>query len=180
MSVCLSVCPSVRAEQLGSHWVDFNEISYLCILRKICRKQRKIHKNLSIITGTLHEDQYTFFVISRSFLLTMRNVSNRSYIENQNTRFVFNNLFFYNLPVYETMQKKYIVGPNRSQVTIPRMPIACWMPKATDTQTQTEYVILIAFLLQQWLPERASLLRYTSIACIFHCSCNDISWTQPV
>jgi len=27
------------------------------------------------VTDTLHEDQYTFFIISRSFLLRMRNVS---------------------------------------------------------------------------------------------------------
>jgi hypothetical protein len=26
ISVCLSVCPSVRMEQLGSHWKDLHEI----------------------------------------------------------------------------------------------------------------------------------------------------------
>ena len=26
-SSCLSLCPSVRMEQLGSHWTDFHEIS---------------------------------------------------------------------------------------------------------------------------------------------------------
>jgi len=31
--------------------------------------------------------------------------------------------------------------------------------------THTGIVILIAFLLQQWLQERASMLRYTYIAC---------------
>jgi len=36
------------------------------------------------------------------------------------------------------------------------MHIECCIPKATDTQS--EYVILIAFTLQQWLHERASLL----------------------
>ena len=43
--------------------------------------------------GTLHEDQYTFLIITRSVLLRMRRVSDtRS--KNQNTRFVFSNLFF--------------------------------------------------------------------------------------
>jgi hypothetical protein len=37
-----------------------------------------------------------------------------------------------------------------------RMRIACCIPKATHTLT--EYVTLIAFPLQQWLPERASVL----------------------
>jgi hypothetical protein len=42
------------------------------------------------------------------------------------------------------------------------MRIACWIPKATNTNLQ--YVILIAFPLQQWLQERVSLLRYMNIA----------------
>jgi len=37
-------------------------------------------------------------------------------------------------------------------------------PKATNTNS--EYVILIDFPLQQWLDEDASLLRYTFIVCI--------------
>jgi hypothetical protein len=44
--------------------------------------------------GTLHEDQCTFFIISRSFLLRMRNISDKSCRENQNTHFVFSNFFF--------------------------------------------------------------------------------------
>ena len=46
-------------------------------------------------------------------------------------------------------------------MTIWRMRIACWITKATDTRSK--YIILIAFLLQQWLHERTSLLRYTHI-----------------
>jgi hypothetical protein len=38
---------------------------------------------------------------------------------------------------------------------------ACWIPNATNTHS--EYVIHIAFPLQQWLHERASTLRYTYI-----------------
>jgi hypothetical protein len=45
-------------------------------------------------------------------------------------------------------------------MTIRRMRIACWIPKATDTQS--EYVILVAFPVHQWLNERASALRYAS------------------
>jgi len=39
------------------------------------------------------------------------------------------------------------------------MPIEFWIPQAKNTHS--EYVILIAFPLQQWLRERASVLRYT-------------------
>jgi len=38
--------------------------------------------------GASHEDRYTVFIISRSFLLRMRNVSDKRK-ENQNTRFIF-------------------------------------------------------------------------------------------
>ena len=38
MYVCPSVHPSVRVEQLGSHWKDFREFVYLSIIRKICRE----------------------------------------------------------------------------------------------------------------------------------------------
>jgi len=35
--------------------------------------------------GTLHEDQYTFMIVSRSLLLRMRNTSEKTFRENQNT-----------------------------------------------------------------------------------------------
>jgi len=56
------------------------------------------------------------------------------------------------------------VQPDKPQMTIWRMRIACWLPKATNTHT--EYLIRIAFPLQQWLHKRASLLRYIYIACV--------------
>ena len=64
------------------------------------------------------------------------------------------------------MPWKNSVEPNRPQMTIRRMHFACWIPKATNTQS--EYLILIAFPLQQWLHECTSMLRYTSsyIACL--------------
>ena len=56
------------------------------------------------------------------------------------------------------------VEPDRSRVTIWRMRTACWMPKATNAYS--EYVILVRFQQQQWLHERASILRYTYIGFI--------------
>jgi hypothetical protein len=38
LSVSPSVRPSVRMEQLGSHWTDFHEIFYTSYFSKICRK----------------------------------------------------------------------------------------------------------------------------------------------
>jgi hypothetical protein len=57
---------------------------------------------------------------------------------------------------------KNVVEQGRPQMTIWRMRIACWMPKATYTRAGC--VILLDSPLQQWLHERASKLRYTYIA----------------
>jgi hypothetical protein len=43
---------------------------------------------------------------------------------------------------------------------IRRMRFEYWVTKSTDTHS--EYIILIAFPLQQWLRERASMLRLIS------------------
>jgi hypothetical protein len=67
--------------------------------------------------GTLHEDQYTILIISRSILLRIRNVSDRSCRKNQNTRFMFTNYFLENLAVYE------IVWNNTIQTDRPQMTV---------------------------------------------------------
>jgi len=37
-SSCLSVCPSLRMEQLGSHWTDFHKIWRIIIFKKSVEK----------------------------------------------------------------------------------------------------------------------------------------------
>jgi len=51
------------------------------------------------------------------------------------------------------------VKPDRSQMAIWRMRIACWIPKAKNTHS--DYVMFIVFQLQPWLPDLACMLRYT-------------------
>ena len=46
-------------------------------------------------------------IISRSFLLRMRALSDKYCKESQYTHFMFNNFFFENHAVYEIMWKKY-------------------------------------------------------------------------
>jgi len=43
--------------------------------------------------------------------------------------------FFLNRTVYEIMWKN-IVEPSKPQMTIWRLRITCWIPKATNTHTQ--------------------------------------------
>ena len=63
------------------------------------------------------------------------------------------------------MEKYCRAGQATDDNVIWHMCIACWIPKATSTYS--EYVIPVAFSLQQWLHESASLLRYTYFACLF-------------
>ena len=96
-------------------------------------------------------------------MLRMRSVSDKSCRGNQNAHFLLNVFYFplENRNVYEIMWKN-TVEPNRP-LTLWRIRVACWIPKATDTHSQ--YVTLIAFPLKQWLRERASVLHYTYSAC---------------
>ena len=76
----------------------------------------------------------------------MRNVAGSNFTQNQNTHFVFNNIFTENLSVFEIMWKN-ILERRRPQMAVRRMRVACWITRATNTHS--EYVILCAFPLQQ-------------------------------
>jgi hypothetical protein len=104
--------------------------------------------------------QYTFLTISRSGLLIMKNVRDKS-VEKIKTNYV--QCVPENLTVYDIMWKN-VVDSNRPHMIICGMFIECWITKATNTHS--DYVTLIDFPHQKWLNERASLLRYTHIACL--------------
>jgi len=97
-------------------------------------------------------------ITSRSVFLKMRDISDK-FVEKNKTNILWSKTLFFNGAFYEIMRKN-IVQPDRPQLTTWRMRIPCWMTKATNTQSQ--YIILIAFSLQQWLHERASLLCYST------------------
>ena len=75
-------------------------------------------------------------IVSRSVFLRIRNVSDRRCRGNQNT------CFFFNFAFYEIILKNNL-EPDRPQMTIWRLLIACRIPKSTNTRS--EYVILTAF-----------------------------------
>ena len=70
---------------------------------------------------------------------------------------MFNGFPFDYRAISEIMWKNF-VEPGRPQMTI--LPIA--------TNTHSEYVILLALPLQQWLHKRASTLRFTSLSPLLH------------
>ena len=84
-------------------------------------------------------------------------------VEKMTTHILCQITFPLNRAVYEIMWKS-IREWDGPQMTIWRMRISCWIPKATNTHTGC--LMLIAFTLQQWLHERTSVLRYTYIVCL--------------
>jgi hypothetical protein len=114
----------------------------------------KFHYNLTTITGILHEDQYTFIVESRWVLLKMRNISDKSCAEDRITRFTFNKSpppLRRSYHLWDNAKKYCIAG----LATRNNMEHAHCMLYPKDTDKHSEYVILIAFPLQQWLHECA-------------------------
>jgi len=122
----------------------------------------KYHKNKC----NFHEDQYVFFITYHSFILRMGNVSNKIGSKNLNAHCRPNNVpFFFFKSCHLWDMWKNIVEPDRPQMKIWLMQIACWTPKATSTHS--EYVIIISLPLQLWSHERTAVLRYTFIARLF-------------
>jgi hypothetical protein len=86
------------------------------------------------------------FIISHSIILRMRNVSDK--VVKEMKKKLCSITLFENRAIWKIMWKN-IVERGRPQMTIWRMRIACWIPKARHTHTQ--YAILIVFPPQQWL-----------------------------
>jgi hypothetical protein len=98
-------------------------------------------------------------ILSRLILLGMRNVSYKSYRENQNTHFIFGKFFSRkSCSLCDNLEKYCKSGQATDDNIIGRMRFAWWTNKATEAHTKC--VILIAFRVQYWLHERASMLRH--------------------
>jgi hypothetical protein len=88
-------------------------------------------------------------------------------LEKNKTHVLCSITFFSKKVFFYEIKWKNFVEPGRPQMTIWRMCIACWIPKARNTHPAFE--IFIIFPLQQWLHVRTSSLRYTYIACLAYC-----------
>ena len=132
MSVRLSACnisaPTGRIFMKFYIWVLVENISW----------KFKFLWNLTRMTFTVHKGQNTFLIISRSVLLRMRNVSDKSCRENQNTCFVSGNFFLGNRAVCEIMWGKILQSgaDNRWQCGACALH-AGYLRLHTHTHTQT-------------------------------------------
>ena len=146
MSVRPSICPSVRMEQLGSNWMEFQAICYLRIFRKNCRNiSLQSDKN----NGHFTRRQLDFFLSYLTHFFLEWKILQTKAVEPIKTQILRSITFFFgNNAVYEIMWKN-IVDSCRLQMTIRRMRIESWIRKAT--KTRSEYVIFNFFFpRQQW------------------------------
>jgi len=161
MSKCLNGTTRLPLDGFSQNFV-YDNFSKNCRQNSISLKSDK--NNGYFTTRSIN------IFISRSIFLRMRNVSDKSCRENQNTHFVFSNFFFFvNRTVYEIMWEN-TVERGRPQMRVRRMCIACWITKDSPphTHTHSKYVRLIVFPMQKWLHERALVLCYKYIGCLAH------------
>ena len=150
ISFVTSVCPH------GTTRLPPDEIKkkrYLNIFRKSVEEIQvslKSDKNNGYFTW---RPIYTFYLILTHFFLEW-GMFQTKVVEKIKTQILCAIKIFFNCAVYEITWKN-TVHPDTTQITIWHMRITCWIPKATSTNS--EFVILIAFPLQQWLHERLTL-----------------------
>jgi hypothetical protein len=138
----MSVCSSVRMEELSFHWTDFDEILYLNFFSKLCREYENFFTNLTKITGSLRECLCTF-IMSRRIILRMRSVL-ANVVEKIKTHILCSiNFSRKSCCLWDNVEKFGTARETADDNSIRRMRYACCVSKATSTHL--EYVILIAF-----------------------------------
>jgi hypothetical protein len=154
LSACNYAAPTERIFKKFYIWVFFWQSV----------EKMQVPLNLTTIMGTFKKTNTYFFILSSSFLLRTKNVSDKSCKKTRNTHFMINNLRVFSKICILWHNVETYLERGRPQMTIWRTHIVWWMPMATIKLTGC--VILIAFPLQKWLHKRASLLCYTYIACL--------------
>jgi len=150
--------PSICLELLASHWTDFHEIWYLNIFRNTVEKIQvslKSDKNTGCITWR------SLYVCNNISLSSSYNEKyfRRKFQRKSKTQILCKITFFpqNTCRLWDNLEKYGRVGLATNGNKIRRMCFACWITKTTDTHS--EYVILIAFPLQQWIRESTTKLR---------------------
>ena len=158
MSVCPSVCPHGRTRLLldGFSWNLIYEY-----FTKICRESSSLIKSDKNNGSSTWKPMYTYDQYLAELVLEWKNFT-QICRETQITHFIFSNFFYYrkSFRLWDDVEKYVRAGIGHI------WPYNAWICKATNALA--EYVLLTAFPLQQWLNERASVLRCTySASCIF-------------
>jgi len=97
MSANPSVFPPARMEQIRLPLDGFSRNFIFEHFSKICREKFRFHRSMMRMAALYIKTTRHFLLHFAHFFFRMRNVSDKSCRENQNTHFVFNNFFFENL-----------------------------------------------------------------------------------
>jgi hypothetical protein len=111
--------------------------------------------------GTLYENRYTFLIIYH-IRHRMRNGLDKIFRENRNMLLRSNNIFRKSYPFWDNVEK-YNSSWQATDDIMANKPFVLENYRP-ETHTLLEYVISIAFPLQQWLQGCVSVLRYTFTA----------------
>jgi hypothetical protein len=186
-----SVCQSAWNNSVPTGRI-LTKLDIWAFLQHLSRKF-KFHYNPKRITGTLHEDVFTFITIYRWILLSTRNVSNKSCSKNQNTYFTFNNFFLQSCRLWENVEKCGRAREAAHDNLAARCMLDNWgyMPASTCQRPYThthphmqvhtqKYVILIALPQQPWFREIVSCYVIRTLPVLFFWTWNELQICRQV
>jgi hypothetical protein len=155
ISFVMSVCPSAR-----KNWAPTQRVCMkFCIWNFLKNLPRKlaVYSSLTRIKVTSHEDLCTFMINLTKFFLEWEMFQTKI-AGKIKTRILCSITFFRkSCRLWDNVKKYGTAGQATDDNTIRRMRFACWITKVTNTHS--EYEIPVVFSRQQWLRERASMLR---------------------
>jgi hypothetical protein len=150
----MSVRPSVRPHGTTRLPLDGFSWNLIRLLRKLSRKF-KFHYNRTRITGTLHEDRYTFSITFRSVLLRTKSISDQSCRETRNKHFVFNTHFRKSCHLWDNVEKFCRAGqPTDDNMAHAHCMLGTYGYQCTDSWHNTHCFSTAI------MDERTSMLRY--------------------
>jgi len=114
--------------------------------------------------GPLHDDLWTFMIVSRWIRRRMRNVSDKSYMGRQNTHFMFSTFFQRWCHLWNNVEK---YGWTEQATDVSMVHAFCMLDNY-GYRLMLRVVIHIAFPQQQLLCEHTSVLRCTYITSVFN------------
>jgi hypothetical protein len=144
----VSVCPSVRMEQLGSHWTDFNYTWYMNILQKSVERNEVAWKSQSNNGYVTLTPMYIYNNISLNSSW-MKKCLRQKLMENENNNFTFNTFCFgggeESCHLWDHVEKYGRPRQVSDDNTVRRMRSACWIHKSTHTHTHTHWKHFLIF-----------------------------------
>jgi hypothetical protein len=135
-------------------WVFFQTLSRIF----------KFYLNPTRITGTLHEDRYTFMIISGSFFLEWEKFR-RKFVEKVKTHILLSIPFF--LKLYHLWGNGERFCRAERATTIWRIRVACWITKATHPHTHTHAVCNIYCFSTATMVARTRLIISLYVHCLY-------------